>query len=400
MRSFCRRPLTLLALLAGCGAQAGSEARRTPELQLSEPVLIGGTDDREEYQFTSVAGAAVLSDGRILITDGGSKELRLFDDRGTFLFKTGREGEGPGEFRGIAGPTVMADGRIAVWDFLLHRLTHFALDGEGSETVSLALDTKFPVLSRLVGVLADGSFVVREETFGFELQDTEAGRHIDSTSVHFVMSDGIINQTLRIPEPEVIVWRDGSAWGSEDLIFSSELFFAVRNGRLLVVDSDSLVIDAYAPDGSKTRTSNTARRRPATRTLIEKERAALASEKIRNGETRRTSPGRSREQLRERARRAADRVMDTPAKDSLPVLGDLRVGHDQSLWVRGYSVAGDTVAVWRELDDSLVPIHQLRLPIDESLMAIGHGKVVSKKEDSLGLETVKIYEILKGDLEP
>jgi hypothetical protein len=49
------------------------------------PRLLIGTDSAARFQFRSIRRVAVLSDGRILVVDGASRELRYFDRDGTKL---------------------------------------------------------------------------------------------------------------------------------------------------------------------------------------------------------------------------------------------------------------------------------------------------------------------------
>jgi len=60
---------------------------------------IGGLDGAPEYELFRVAGARRLDDGRIVIANSGTHELRFYDADGTYLQSVGREGDGPGEFR-------------------------------------------------------------------------------------------------------------------------------------------------------------------------------------------------------------------------------------------------------------------------------------------------------------
>lgn len=81
------------------------------------PSLLIGNELDEMYQFFRVAGAARLSDGRIVVADGGSRSLRFFDQTGEFLNSVGRQGGGPGEFQDlskfflVAGDTIVAGDR-------------------------------------------------------------------------------------------------------------------------------------------------------------------------------------------------------------------------------------------------------------------------------------------------
>ena len=61
-------------------------------------VSIGAVEGEVPYLFASAADATNLRDGRIVVVDRGSDELRVFDALGTHLATWGGRGEGPGEF--------------------------------------------------------------------------------------------------------------------------------------------------------------------------------------------------------------------------------------------------------------------------------------------------------------
>jgi len=68
----------------------------------SEPsVTIGGPDEREGYLLERLAGVTRLGDGRLVVADMGSAEVRYYDPLGNHLVTAGGDGEGPGEFRAI-----------------------------------------------------------------------------------------------------------------------------------------------------------------------------------------------------------------------------------------------------------------------------------------------------------
>jgi hypothetical protein len=109
-----------LAGVAGCGEAGGnghlaSAARDSAGVRIVEsalpvwsgadalrldsaPALVIGTQSGTPYELSQVAGAARLDDGRIVIADGASAELRFFDSAGVFIRTAGRHGSGPGEF--------------------------------------------------------------------------------------------------------------------------------------------------------------------------------------------------------------------------------------------------------------------------------------------------------------
>ena len=69
-----------------------------PEYQL------GAVEGEDPYLFSRISGAQQLSDGRVVVVDAVSCELRFFGQEGDFLELAGGKGEGPGEFNaGLAG---------------------------------------------------------------------------------------------------------------------------------------------------------------------------------------------------------------------------------------------------------------------------------------------------------
>lgn len=92
----------------------------------SQPRLrLGGAEGEESQQFFNVAGAARLSDGRIVVANGGTPELRWFGRDGRHLLTAGRNGGGPGEFRRILRLFRMAGDSMLVLDPAAARLSVF-----------------------------------------------------------------------------------------------------------------------------------------------------------------------------------------------------------------------------------------------------------------------------------
>jgi hypothetical protein len=93
-------------------------------------VSIGAFDGPEHYQLFDVRAAARQSDGEIVLVDGGTRELRLYDRKGVYLRTLGRRGSGPGEFQEPNQLLIAADDSLLVWDDALARITRFDSAGE------------------------------------------------------------------------------------------------------------------------------------------------------------------------------------------------------------------------------------------------------------------------------
>ena len=83
-------------------------------------VSVGVVDGQEEYLFDRIRGVLRLPDGRIVVLNGGSAEIRFFASDGTHLSSVGGSGDGPGEFRGVLSAALVGDS-LLVYDGGLNR---------------------------------------------------------------------------------------------------------------------------------------------------------------------------------------------------------------------------------------------------------------------------------------
>jgi hypothetical protein len=144
-------------LVAGCGGgervgggngpsvgdaseRVGGAPEASPEVwELSDSPLveIGVREGEDPYQLHRVRGSVLLEDGRIVVLNAGSQELRFYDPHGRYLMAVGNRGEGPGEFGAPAGLRRTAEGGLQVWDGSLMRLSIFDTAGRFEESVRL-----------------------------------------------------------------------------------------------------------------------------------------------------------------------------------------------------------------------------------------------------------------------
>jgi hypothetical protein len=82
-------------------------------------------------QFHRIRGIVGLSDGGLVVLDGGSSELRWFDAYGEHVRTTGRPGQGPGEFNNPMLVRQFQSDSLLIFDLLRRSLTWVATDGSG-----------------------------------------------------------------------------------------------------------------------------------------------------------------------------------------------------------------------------------------------------------------------------
>jgi hypothetical protein len=133
----------------------------------AEPrVSIGVLDGPAEYQLFDVVAAARQSDGDLVLVDGGTREVRLYDGDGVFLTKFGGRGSGPGEFQDPVQVLVAPGDTLLVWDDVLARVTRFSSGGEliDVRTVDrgkIAKAVEPPLYPGTGRLLPDGDLLVR-----------------------------------------------------------------------------------------------------------------------------------------------------------------------------------------------------------------------------------------------
>src|SRR5690606_3655456 len=99
----------------------------------------GGSGVQGELLYR-VYSTAVLDDGRRLVSNSGTSELRIYSADGTRELSFGRPGEGPGEFAEFSSMRILRVTRDSVYvgDAGNVRVNSFDLDGNVGPTISPA----------------------------------------------------------------------------------------------------------------------------------------------------------------------------------------------------------------------------------------------------------------------
>jgi hypothetical protein len=149
--------------------------------------VFGAEADEPLFQ---VVGAALIG-GHVIVANGGTHRIHVYEVNGTLVRTSGGPGEGPGEFRRMVWTGVTAD-RFFVFDYVLSRLTE--LSGEGDLLGSRQIRPAAPYRPGMVQVVfPDGSVLLQtlvtpvQVTTRMLLRDTFAllrhdaqGQHVDS----------------------------------------------------------------------------------------------------------------------------------------------------------------------------------------------------------------------------
>ncbi len=96
---------------------------------------IGGDDRDPQQQFTYIAAAQRMSDRRVIVAT--NTEVRWFDSLGTYLYSSGRAGDGPGEFRYLRSVYRVTGDSVLAADGLGRHVAMYGPDGAFARQVTV-----------------------------------------------------------------------------------------------------------------------------------------------------------------------------------------------------------------------------------------------------------------------
>ena len=341
----------------------------------AQPSLsIGSVDSGEAYELFRVTDATLLADGRIVIANAGSGELKVFNADGSHSGTWGRQGEGPGEFS--SGP-----GAVALWpgDSIAapggYRVSLFDMDGSHGRDVSLDV-TRLGVIDLLPDgkIFTSGSLILNPEIRG----SPGLVRYYVEWAV--LDANGALHASLggfpMFEEWAIEVEADGRVWETPHP-FGRGTKGAVWGELVAVGVQDSYEIKAFATDGSLLRIVR------------------------RKGDPRRSAQADQDEYF---ARLVADRppeeraealrsLRDMPLVDSYPAFEEILADRAGYLWVREYRMFGEGDAVWTVFDAEGRIQGLVETPPGLDVFEIGEEYVLGVVEDDLGVEYVQLWAL-------
>ena len=366
----------LLAAAAACADAAPAErsAAARWSVDAHPPVEIGSGEGEDAlYRVTS---AARLPDGRIVVANAGTQQIKLFGADGRHLASLGRRGGGPGEFQVPMWVGPHADS-ILVWDAALERLTVF--DGTGR----LARTTPFPTLGgsfpSVVGTFRDGSLLMASGTDPDAAQSGEGAWRGETRLVRVSPGGRVIDTLAVVPSTERYGYRsrDGMGQVVEDLPFGRRTVMAVVGNGVVVGTGEEYrirLVDTTGIERDLLRVAWTPR--PVSPANVREYWSRMV-----------TIGGRSYAAEAEAQR---ERI---PYPGTLPPYESLLVDETGAVWIKDPQLpeGWDDPDLWRIFSAHGAPLATIELPARVRPQAIGRNWILCTALDAADRQLVRLY---------
>jgi len=361
------------------GAEAAWRFADAPNLD------IGVFEGDPEYQLFRVNGAIRLADGRIVVANAGTNELRYFGPDGTFERTTGSEGSGPGEFQQLAILRRTPGDSVVTYDFSNRRVSLFDPDGDFTRSFTVDATQGFAVFRDR---LSDGTFVVSAMNFGM---GRGGGRFRDTATWLHYGAEGVALDTIhRFLADEMFMRQGGGNFMIMGVPFGLLTVAAARGTHLLVGTGETFEIREYDEAGELV---GILRRLEDPIPLT----AADIDHYVQ------TDINATDEQSRAEARRTWE---DFPFPDTMMPYTAFRMDAEGYLWVEVYKDAAARTAAqydrasyaaqWHVFDPDGQWLGVVEAPAGFRPTDIGSDYVLGTWRDELDVEHVRMYELIKN----
>ena len=403
IRRLCVVPIAFVVLTIGCQRDreatngSASEVRdsagirivenpRPPEgLRLGwrigpEPaVSIGVFEGEDPYMLYGALDATRLPDGRIVVANRGTGELRVFDGDGHYLATWGREGEGPTDFASLVKVEKWPGDSIVAWYTGAMGMAVYDSAGKFGRTFVLQSGAGVPWRRpRPLAAHQDGAILA-----------VKAPEDADTAVVEVWDGEGALSASLGThAAAEVIVTTNerGSKYLSWKA-YGRQLVTGFWADHVVASPTSYYEIRAFRMDGTLSRI---VRRDHVPRSPTEADRAPFVEEQLSNYEGLDIP-----EAVVEQARQEFE---TTPFADYFPafssVIGDA-VGH---LWVEEYKYPrGDRPGtLWTVFDPEGHALGFVKTPEGLEVYEIGEDYILGRVRDELDIESIQLWPLQRS----
>ena len=343
----------------------------------SEPHwVVGELEGADAYLFNRVAGAMEVGGGQVVVANGGTNELRFYDEQGQWTQTLGGEGQGPGEFEYLRALERCHPGGFVAFD-LNWQKNAYLMDGtfvekavlrapSGVTPYSLACDDRgyFLILGWGRALSSDGPLL------GFYQAHDRLVLSDDQGEVRAELGERLVSE------------RIGTSSGSRPHPAGRATRLAIHDGRLFVGSGETFEVEIWRLDGTLER-------------LVRGPRLTLEVTDSLKQRYMDTQLAQSADEQRRAALRSSIAEWEWPA--SVPAFTDLRVDETGVVWVKRFKIDPEEAEAWSLLDEERGYLGDVRLPRGQELLSIGSEYLLVLMKDEIDVERVGKLTLHRGD---
>jgi hypothetical protein len=351
---------------------------QTTWIQAVEPVpvlrfgeVLGAS---EALTFSEISDLAVVGDS-ILVLEGLTNEVRIFNHRGQFLGRIGRTGQGPGEFQWPTRLQRVPEG-LEVVDLRLRRLTFFSLEGELLRTEPLGHFAELPLSASVA--LRGGSTVAETAVFA----SSDQGAHPERLII-FSGREGVRVDTLARFAQGYVPFKTPNSFGFLRSHAGAGGDWAVAGDSLLVVVSEeplSLRWWHVEPDG-----------------LVLRGRVELPvrSERF-SGEDLRNFIEVENEDRREKGEALLPRSVQVDAPSHWGQVKQVVVSGEEQCWIQWNEPRTEDDRHWFRVDLKTQRLSRTELPPGFRVLAAARGNLYGFVVTEFDAPEIRVYRLISG----
>lgn len=326
---------------------------------------IGGADSIDVYNLFWVRSVARVPSGEIVVANGGTSEIRIFDHSGRYVRTIGRHGSGPGEFYVLTLAQVIRGDSIAAYDGRQGRITVFDYQGNVGRTDIIGLRGG----GYLRHVFHDGAAVGKISN-----SVSIVGVQRPLVALTCVSCSGTPVDTIaRIQEREL--YTPPHKKYMVDRPLGKPLETAIADSLVYIGEGDKYEIRAFTRSGI----------------LRQVLRVGVDPVQV------------SQQHIDEFFAQGAYakpykddfRVFDDVFPEFLPAHGSLLVGAGNELWVQDYKIDPYGRSRWHVFDSDFRQLATVETPERFELMNVGADWIAGVWKDQMDVEHVRVYGLAK-----
>ena len=316
-------------------------------------------------------------DGRIVVANTGSHELRVFDAAGIHVATWGRRGEGPGEFDPLLQVhRWRGDSLLALYS-PAHHLSVLDSEGNVGRAFTLARDDSFFAVEAVlpVGAIVSSDLLPRSLADGLSRpEDTYRARDAEGDILSLLGS---------FPGTEWFMSWSGSRGWSVEIPHAHRISTFAWGDLVAIAPNDTYEIRVFGLDGTLKR-------------IVRRDHDLVASTAAHiDAEIEQRVARRPEEEQAERRRELREDFQEIPLPETFPAFAAATADLVDHLWVRQYELpgGGGPSPVWTVFNPEGRVLGFVETPAGLDIYEIGEDYILGLATDELGVEYIQVWSL-------